>query len=101
MISDYLTEFHNIPDIEEKSLNLTKRWNKLLKNLLENNEDFSHVVQMLKALEDEMAKYEKWLRDMDARIKDLPLLQCNLRDLKLLKRNIQVSQVRVIMHIAY
>ena len=33
LINDYLTEYGSIPDIEDKSDNLTRRWNQLQEDL--------------------------------------------------------------------
>jgi len=91
MISDYLTEFGSNPDIEEKSDNLTRRWNQLLEDLAKKKEDYGHEVEGLKTLEGNMVQYDSWLKDEDVKVTSLPPLAWSV---ELLKQQQEDTQVR-------
>lgn len=78
MINDYLTEFGDNPDIEDKNENLTRRWNQLQEDLAKKQRDYEQEVEGLKALEGNMAAYDEWLKEKDAKVVNLPPLAWSL-----------------------
>ena len=82
MINDYLTEFGDNPDIEDKNENLTRRWNQLQEDLAKKQQDYEHEVEGLKTLEGNMTAYDEWLKEEDAKVVNLPPLAWSLELLK-------------------
>ena len=78
MINDYLTEFGDNPDIEDKNDNLTRRWNQLQEDLAKKQQDYEQEVEGLKALEGNMAAYDEWLKEEDTKVVNLPPLAWSL-----------------------
>ena len=82
MIDDYLAEFGDNPDVKDKSENLTRRWDQLQEDLAKKKEDYEQEVEGLKTLEGNMAAYDEWLEEEDAKVVNLPPLAWSLELLK-------------------
>ena len=82
MIENYLAEFGDNPDVKDKSENLTRRWNQLQEDLYKKKEDYEREVEGLKTLEGNMAAYDEWLKEEDAKVVNLPPLAWSLELLK-------------------
>ena len=90
MISDYLAEFGSNADIEDKNENITRRWDQLQEDLANKQQAYQQEVEGLKTLEGNMAEYDAWLEEEDAKVvKLLPLAW----SLDLLKRQRDETKV--------
>lgn len=101
MFSDYLTEFGSNSDIEDKSDNLTRRWNQLQEDLAKKQQAYEHEVEGLKALEVKMAEYDAWLKEEDTKVLNLPPLAWSLELLKQQKEDTKVNSLFTKYHVIH
>ena len=91
LINDYLTEFGNVADIEDKKENLTRRWNQLQDDLEKKQEAYEQEVEGLRVLEGKMAEYDEWLGEQDDRVMKLSPVAWSI---ELLKQQKEETKVR-------
>ena len=96
LISDYLTEYGSNPDIEDKSDNLTRRWNLLQEDLANKQKAYQQQVEGLKTLEGKMTEYDAWLGQEEVKIVDLSPLAWSLDLLKQQKEEAKVRLLNVL-----